>query len=198
LFTHYWTLTPAPLYLAGADFGNGVPGADGKIGGVPWSSDFYELHLLVANHTEDDYTDVRLWVNTDEYIANIGRLGKCLDGSVEPSLHMGGYVARGQNGEIVENHTSEGPIHMTIPSSPNLWYHGPGNWQPMWDIECPILRNNDSMEFAIAIVNLMGKTYDVLPPKTPKYIQVHAEFYSTGHRRRKIDFREPIFPIVKE
>jgi len=198
LFTYYWTLKPAPLYLAALDFGKGIPDADGKIGGISWKDGFYEIQLSVANHTDDDYTDVRIWVRTDEYIANIGKLGKCLDGSVEPSLRMGGYVARGQNGEIVENHTSEGPIHMTTPSSPNVWYHGPGNWQPVWDIECPILRNQDMISFVIAVVNLREKTYDELPPNTPRYAKFHVEYYSTGHRKRTIDRQLPIFPIAKE
>jgi hypothetical protein len=168
IFTFEVVLVSALLETQALDFGSGSPDENGKVGDIQWKNDYRDIRLSVNNHTDNDYTNLRIDVSTDLFIAQVGRLGKCLDGSVEPAIQIGG-------------------MHFQVPGKPEQTINLSGSsYCKAWTIRCDKIRRNDKTDFLLAVVNL-DKFSNLFPHKKPSSVKVNISYESMGHRRRKIE-----------
>ena len=191
IFTLIFVIIEAPLDVSVMDFGPGAVDENGRIGDVLWKSEYHDVRVLIANKTDDDYTNASIWVRTDLNIAHVGRLGKCLDGYVEPAIKLGPAIVRGPNGEIVNQTTGEGPVHIAVPGMPGYSNVSFGSYSPIWKMHCEKIKSHEAVEFVVAVVHL-DKQYFVLPAQTPKWVDVNVEFHGADQRTRKTKFHLPV------
>jgi hypothetical protein len=105
---------------------------------------------------------------------------------------MGGVRLRNLQGAVVaEQRNAEGPLHFPLPGGGMFSLFG--SYCPVWKIQCDKIRKHDSTEFVLAVVNLEKKTFNLLPPKKPSWVEVDIEYESKGHRARRLKRRMPIF-----
>jgi hypothetical protein len=66
-------IAPPPPSLMAMAYDASYP-AKTEIGGILWNSKYYDVRVIVSNHTDDDYLDVDLTTRTNGAIAKVGEV----------------------------------------------------------------------------------------------------------------------------
>jgi hypothetical protein len=195
IFTLQYLSVPIPPDFGVMDYGSGFVDDSGKVGDVPWKNDYHDVRISIGNNSNQDYTDISVWVSTDPNIAHVGRFDKCLDGSVGPAYHFGPTVVRGPDGTVIQSN-AEGPTHIPFPGAPGYFASSFGSYSPIWKIHCDKIKRHDSIDFVIAVVHLEKKTYNLLPPQKPSWVEAYFEYESMGYRHKGLRIRKPVVALT--
>lgn len=179
IFTFHYFSIPFPPQLTVMDYGPGVLDESGKVGDVPWKNDYHELKATVINPSDQDYTDVNVWVSTNLNIAHVVFFHACPNASAEPAIKMTPVVVIGPGGSDIQKN-SEGPVKIPFPGAPGVTAATFGSYAPVWIIHCDKIQKHNGIDFALAIVNLQRITLKVLPQQMPEWVQYNSQFEGMG------------------